>query len=78
MADTLKSLTVRFNLNNGVDADGDVKTISISAGSAIVPEKYNANDGDTKVLNIADALRPCLSKVIYNTQKSTVVILSRE
>lgn len=77
MADTLKSLTVRFNLNNGTDADGNVKTVSISAGSTILPERYNENDGDTKALNIADALAPCLSKAVVNTQKTTVAILSR-
>lgn len=77
MADTLKSLTVRFNLNNGTDADGNVKTVSISAGATILPEKYNENDGDTKVLNIADALAPCLTKAVFNTQKTTVAILSR-
>lgn len=77
MADTIKTLSVRFNLNNGLDSEGNVKTISISAGSTISPTNYINNEGDTKVLNIADALGNCLSKELVSTQKSITAILSR-
>lgn len=77
MADTIKSLTVKFNVNMGTDESGDVKTKSVSAGSTILASNYNANDGDAKVLSISEALSPLYSRGIYNTQKTTTVILSR-
>lgn len=55
-----------INLNNGT-LDGKVVTVSVGLGT------LDKDDWDAqKVMNIIDALEPCLSKQIYEV-KHTVV-----
>ncbi len=50
---------VQLKLNNGQDSEGNIKTVNQNLGS------LDANAWDAqKVMNIAEALSPCLSKSI--------------
>lgn len=59
---TLTPLTRKatMKLQNGTDASGNVKTVSLNLGSLDV-----ANWDANKAMAIMTALQPCLSKTIY-------------
>lgn len=56
---------VNAKLNNGLNPDGNVKTLSVSLGSLNV----NSYDDD-KALAVIASLSPCLSKVLYRVEKA--------
>ena len=62
----LSSVKVSAKLNNGTQ-DGKVKTISQNLGSLNI-NRYD----DQKAINIVNLLEPCLSKPVYEVQKTEV------
>lgn len=64
--ETLKSRTARMALENGTDSQGDVVLVNLSMPNM----SKSASDWNAdKLLNIVDALAPCLSKTV-NTVES--------
>ena len=63
---TLEKDSVNIQLNNG-EADGKVKTVSVSLGS-LSTQRYD----DQKAVNIVNLLRPCLSKPVFAVKKVEV------
>ena len=68
---TLKH-SVSVKLNNGTK-DGKVQTVSISFGS-LDKDEWDAQ----KAMNIVDLMEPCLSKSIYEVQKTTTTRLMND
>ena len=68
---SVQNVSISIRLNNGVDAQGNTKTIGISLGS-LSASKFNAD----KVLAIVSALGPVLDKSIEGTEKIEVSSLS--
>ncbi len=68
---TLKH-SVSVKLNNGTK-DGIVQTVSISLGS-LDKDEWDAQ----KAMNIVDLMEPCLSKSIYEVQKTTTTRLMND
>lgn len=65
--ETLKKVVATAMLENGTDESGNMKYVSQSFGT-LAKDSW---DGD-KLLNIKDALAPCLSKTIgYVTSTKT-------
>lgn len=60
----LDKIAVKMNLNNGTDAQGNVKTIAQNLGS-LNPETYDA----AKVMAIVEGIIPCLTKSVYSVQE---------
>ena len=58
-------ISVTLLLNNGVDSNGAVKTLSVNLGN-LDEETY----GDQQAWNIAQALAPCLTKSLYKIVKT--------
>ena len=71
MANTLlKKVSVNIKLDNGTDADGKQRTVSVFLGN-FSKDNFNAD----KALAIINALEPCLSKTVYSVdmvQTSTI------
>ena len=68
-----KKISVAMKLNNGTTTAGAVKTVSVSLG------KLNKSAFDaSKVINIVNALTPCLDRVLYSLEKTEVSELSDE
>ena len=61
---SLHSVSVFMRLNNGTDAQGNVKTIGISLGS-LNPATYDPD----KVLAIVDKVENCLTKTVVYVQE---------
>ncbi len=74
MAYAMKNVSTRVKLDNGTDASGNNKYVSINLPNQ--SEEYfdtNKSDFGDKMLAIVTALSPCLSKTI-----STVEVVSTE
>lgn len=69
----LENIAVKMLLNNGTDAQGNTKTVSVNLGS-LSPTGYDA----TKVLAVVDAVENCLSKTISAVQEVRTSLLSDE
>lgn len=61
--ETVKKRAVTLALENGTDSQGNMKYVNQSLGS-LSKDRW---DGD-KVMNIKDALAPCLSKTVGYVQ----------
>lgn len=67
------SFTARPVLNNGLDQEGNIKTVNGSFGATLNVSQFNAeNDAAStqKLLNIGGALSGVLSKTIYRMTKT--------
>ncbi len=62
-----KNISVVMKLNNGTTTTGAVKTVSVNLGSL----NKSAFDAD-KVINIVDALIPCLDRSLHVLEKTEV------
>lgn len=71
MATTISKVQCKLLLDNGTDAQGNVKTVSVSYPS-ISPTGYT----DAKALAIATAAEDCLTKSVYSVQKITYEAVS--
>ncbi len=60
----LDKIAAKMNLNNGLDAQGNVKTVGVNLGS-LNPETYDAD----KVMAIVEGLTPCLTKSVVSVQE---------
>lgn len=69
----LENIAVKMLLNNGTDAQGNTKTVSVNLGS-LSTTGYDA----TKVLAVVDAVENCLSKTISAVQEVRTSLLSDE
>lgn len=67
----LTKISVITKLNNGTTDDGKVKTLTVSLGDLNI-DRYD----DQKAMNIVNLLRPCLTKDVYEVQKTAISILS--
>ena len=72
MAITLtgKRTAISMKLNNGTDDKGNVKLLSLDLGSLKSADLSTADN--QKAQNIINALKPCLSKVVYSVEKTHV------
>lgn len=70
---TLDRVYVRMKLNNGMDAQGNTKTVSQSLG-ALSPTGYD----DEKAWDVIDALIPCLTKALYSTELAPTYTLTED
>lgn len=61
---TLRKIAFRVLLDNGTDAQGNVKTVGIS-----FPALSNSGYDAAKALAIANALEGCLTKSIYSCEQ---------
>ena len=68
---TLKKVSVSIKLDNGTDAEGNQKTVSISLGN-LSKDTFDAD----KALAIVGALEPCLNKMPVSVEKTEVSTLS--
>lgn len=68
---TLQSLRVNLKLDNGTDAQGNQKTVSISLGN-LSKNNFDADDA----LSVVTALEPCLSKAVLSVEKTEVSTIS--
>lgn len=62
--ETLKKVVCNVMVENGTDAEGNIKLVSFSLGS-LSKDNFDAD----KALAIVTALRPCLSKTVNSTNK---------
>lgn len=67
----LEKVTVNVRLDDGVDSQGNTKTVSQSLGSL-----NKATFDPDKALAIANALEPCLTKTIDSVAKTEVSLLT--
>ncbi len=68
---TIKSVRCNMKLNNGLDPEGNVQTVSVSLGT------LNKNTWDAqKALNITALAAPCLAKTLYSTEKTETDYIS--
>lgn len=63
-AETIKKVACNVMVETGTDAEGNIKTASVSLGT-LSKDSWNAD----KALAIVSALGPCLSKSINSTDK---------
>lgn len=70
-ATTIKKVACRVQLENGTDAEGNIKLVSQSIGT-LGKDVFNAD----KALAIVQALGPCLSKTINSTETVTTSTIS--
>ena len=62
---TIEAISVRLNLKNGYNSQtGSFNTVPVYLGN-LNPNHYDQD----KVLAIADALAPCLSKTLYSVSE---------
>lgn len=54
---------VSMKLNNGTDASGNIKTVSVSIGSL-----STASYDNSKAMAVVNAISPCLSKGVYEVR----------
>ncbi len=62
---TMTRVAVKMLLNNGTDASGNIKTVSVSLGSLSV-----TGYDDTKAMAVIAAIGPCLTKSVYSVKKT--------
>ena len=70
-AETLKKVSVNLKLENGTDAEGNIKLVSQPLGT-LGKDSFDAD----KALAIVRLLAPCLSKTINSTEKVTISTIS--
>lgn len=66
---TLSKVTARLKLENGTDAEGNIKTVNLSMGD--LSESYfqtNRVDALTALVAIRATLSPILSKTVHNME----------
>lgn len=68
---TLQSLRVSCKLDNGTDAQGNQKTVSINFPT-LSKNNFDADDA----LSVVTALEPCLSKSVLSVQETRVSSIS--
>ena len=64
---------VTMKLNNGVDSQGNIKTVDVSIGTLSTTGSDYDKD---KAFAIVNALTSCLSKTLYNTQHTATYDMS--
>ena len=67
----LLKVSASVKLDNGTDAQGNPRTVSVSLGSL----NKASFDADS-VLEIAGALQPCLNKTITSIEKTEISSIS--
>ncbi|MBQ7592727.1 MAG: hypothetical protein IJU48_00060 [Synergistaceae bacterium] len=67
---TVNKISVSIKLNNGLDTQGNVKTVGISLGS-LSTSGYNAD----KVMAVVALLEECLAKEIVQVDRTEVASL---
>ena len=68
MANTaLKKVSVNIKLDNGMDSEGNIRTVTVSLGS-LSKDNFNAD----KALAVITALEPCLNKEVNTVEKVEV------
>ncbi len=67
---TLKKVSVNVKLDNGTDALGNVKTVSVNLGNLSV-QNFDA----AKAMAIVNLLEPCFTKTVYSVEKVEVSTL---
>ena len=60
----------KLQLNNGTDADGNIKTVTISMPA------LSTTATPTQILTVVEELTPLLTKSVYGTQKVTYEALT--
>lgn len=65
VTETADKVTVNVQLNNGVDEDGNVKTVNSSLGAKLSTTGF---DG-AKVFGIITSMNAVLDKSVYSVQK---------
>lgn len=65
MASTLKKVSVKLQLNDGVNSEGIMKLASVNLGT-LDPTGY----ADSKATAVAEPLVNCLSKTLYGLVKT--------
>lgn len=70
--ETLKKVTATAMLENGTDDAGNMKYVSLSFGG-LSKDKWDSD----KLMNIKDALAPCLSKTIGSVQNTKTSEMTR-
>ena len=68
---TLNKVSVNVKLNNGTNANGTAKTLSLSLGS-LNKAAFDAS----KAMAIVDLLEPCLEKTLHSVEKVEVSTLA--
>lgn len=66
-AETLKKVSVNLKLENGTDAEGNIKLVNVSLGT-LSKDSFDAD----KALAIVQLLSPCLSKTVNSTEKVAI------
>lgn len=70
---TVTKINFRINLDNGTDADGNVKTVAVS-----LPALSVSGYDDAKAIAVATALDNLLTKTIYSFSKVVTTTLAEE
>lgn len=68
---TLKKVSVNVKLDNGTDAQGNVKTVSVPLGNLSV-QNFDAE----KAMAVVTLLEDCLLKSVYSVEKVEVSTLN--
>ena len=68
---TLRKVSVNVKLNDGTDAEGKARYVSLSLGN-LSEENFDAD----KALAIVTALAPCLSKTVSSVEEVRVSTLT--
>lgn len=76
-AQEIKTVTVSVKLNNGTTEQGRVKTTSVSIG-ALNPTTALPDSANDNIINIVNALSPCLDHTLYSVEKNNKYELSEE
>lgn len=63
---TVEKIQCRIKLDNGTDAQGNVKTLSVSFPTVSV-----SGYTDARFLAVSQAVQPCLTHTIYSLEKIT-------
>ena len=66
-AETLTKVSVRLKLENGTDAEGNMKYVNLSLGS-LSKDNFDAD----KALAVKALLAPCLSKTVGSVEMTQV------
>ena len=69
--ETLKKVSVNLKLENGTDAEGNMKYVSVSLGT-LNKDNFDAD----KALAVVTVLAPCLSKTVGSVEKTATSTLT--
>lgn len=81
VTESIRSVTARPVLNDGLDSSGNIVTINGSFGSALSSSQFEEAtlaESNQKLLNIVSALEPCLSLTVYQVTKTTTVSIESD